>query len=305
MSDVNVRPMRDGEVAEVATLLVRSNEENAARFPPAVATSYLAEVADVAGRRPVTEVLVAERDGRIVGSVTFVPDAADDGHPWPAGGAVLRLLAVEPGSRHQGIGADLTRACVERARRRGALFLGLHTAPVMEAAMRLYERLGFARAPELDFDPDLYYGGRAAGGEEPVWGLAYVLALAEPGATRLELPADPSSARLARRAVVDACAGRADVDSVVLCTSELVTNALLHGRPPIAIEVEADDRRVRVAVHDGGTQEVRRRRAVDPETLSGRGLDIVSVLATRWGSDRTPTGKVTWFEMETEGGSAA
>ncbi len=41
--------------------------------------------------------------------------------------------------------------CISRARTSGAAGLALHTADMMEAAMRLYERLGFERAAELDF----------------------------------------------------------------------------------------------------------------------------------------------------------
>ena len=118
---------------------------------------------------------------------------------------------------------------------------------------------------------------------------------------RIDLPPEPTSARLARRAVERACAGAADVDSVVLCASELVTNALLHGLPPITLEVENMGSAVRVSVHDGGFQDARPRRPVDPEAMSGRGLGIVEVLATRWGSERTDAGKVTWFEMAVDG----
>jgi ribosomal protein S18 acetylase RimI-like enzyme len=44
----------------------------------------------------------------------------------------------------------LIAECIHRARTRGADVLTLHTADVMQVAMRLYERMGFARATELD-----------------------------------------------------------------------------------------------------------------------------------------------------------
>jgi ribosomal protein S18 acetylase RimI-like enzyme len=44
--------------------------------------------------------------------------------------------------------------CVRRARRAGADALGLHTSRSMRAAIRLYERMGFVRAPERDFRPE-------------------------------------------------------------------------------------------------------------------------------------------------------
>ena len=65
----------------------------------------------------------------------------------------VRLLAVAPSARGQGIGARLMDECVRRARESRATALTLHTTDVMRAAMRLYERLGFRRVPELDFEP--------------------------------------------------------------------------------------------------------------------------------------------------------
>jgi len=61
--------------------------------------------------------------------------------------------------------------CVRRARRAGATELGLHTSRSMRVAMRMYERMGFTRAPEHDFQPP---------GAELVE--AYRLSLADSGA---------------------------------------------------------------------------------------------------------------------------
>jgi len=65
----------------------------------------------------------------------------------------VRLLAVAPEARGRGVGVTLMRECIRRARQTGALALTLHTTEIMAAAMRLYERMGFARAPELDIQP--------------------------------------------------------------------------------------------------------------------------------------------------------
>jgi ribosomal protein S18 acetylase RimI-like enzyme len=64
------------------------------------------------------------------------------------------LLAVPPAWRGEGVGELLVAECVRRAREMGARELGLHTSRSMRAAMRLYERLGFVRAPERDFTPE-------------------------------------------------------------------------------------------------------------------------------------------------------
>jgi ribosomal protein S18 acetylase RimI-like enzyme len=65
----------------------------------------------------------------------------------------IRLLAVTPAARGRGVGAALMRECVRRARQSGEAVLSLHTTQLMQAAVRMYARLGFVRAPELDFHP--------------------------------------------------------------------------------------------------------------------------------------------------------
>ena len=65
----------------------------------------------------------------------------------------MRLLAVHPDARGRGVGEALMRECMARARGRGATTLGLHTTRIMAVAQRMYERMGFVRAPEYDFHP--------------------------------------------------------------------------------------------------------------------------------------------------------
>ncbi len=171
-----IRRMREGEAGAIAVLLLRANEENLASFPTDVGEAYRSELLDVAGRAQALQTLVAHVDGRLAGSVGFLPDAQDDTHPWPAGGAVLRFLAVDPAERGQHLGTQLARACIDLACERQAVFLALHTAPAMHAARRLYAQLGFVRTPEHDFHPGAHYG-RGTPPDEPPWGLAYVLRL--------------------------------------------------------------------------------------------------------------------------------
>ena len=89
------------------------------------------------------EIIVAEAAGRIVGGVAYVgmdkpkPPFFDPG--WP----VIRMLVVAPPARGNGLGRQLTEACVLRAHRDGAPLLALHTTPIMEVALAMYLRLGF------------------------------------------------------------------------------------------------------------------------------------------------------------------
>ena len=178
MSSAVVRDGGPDDVAAVQLLLHDAFAVYADLFGRRGRDVYLADVMDLEGRAASAEVLVAEVAGELVGSVTFLPDGAFDAHPWPPGGSVLRLLAVHAGWRRHGLGSVLTNACIERATVRGSAFVGLHTAPFMEGAAPLYERLGFLRAPEYDFDPGAHYGRPAGdGAEDPLVGHAYVLPL--------------------------------------------------------------------------------------------------------------------------------
>lgn len=119
---------------------------------------------------------------------------------------------------------------------------------------------------------------------------------------RVELSAHPSSARLARQVVRELCEqANLDVDTSLLCVSELVTNALLHAAPPFELEVVVNQRSLRVAVRDGSIQQVLPRQPVRDDATSGRGLEMVGALATRWGVDTGERGKVVWFELDASG----
>jgi GNAT superfamily N-acetyltransferase len=112
-------------------------------------------LATFAAVQPATQI-VAEQNSEIIGSVMLYPKGTLIAIPgsapitliWPE----VRLLAVAPAARGQGVGA-LMQERVQRARHAGARALALHTVDIKNAAMRLHERMGFQRAPELDFEP--------------------------------------------------------------------------------------------------------------------------------------------------------
>jgi ribosomal protein S18 acetylase RimI-like enzyme len=106
---------------------------------------YDTEILDTATRAKSAEVLVAVDNGTIVGSVTYVDDHSSPWSEWTKPGeAQFRLLAVAAQARGRGVGAALARACMRSEP------LLIHTTPWMDAARRLYGRLGFVRRPERD-----------------------------------------------------------------------------------------------------------------------------------------------------------
>ncbi len=130
-------------------------EEYAAIVPQPAWAGYRRHLLATLDADAPAERIVAERHGAIVGSVLLFPSAANA----YAGTAVgvdypeVRLLAVVPGARGEGVGAALMDECARRARRAGATTLGLHTMDMMRTAVRMYERMGFVRASEADFTP--------------------------------------------------------------------------------------------------------------------------------------------------------
>jgi GNAT superfamily N-acetyltransferase len=153
---LTLRDARDDEREAVRALTLRAYAEYASIMTPTSWAGLDAAVrAALASDEPV-ERIVAVHDGALVGSVHLFPPAiaaygALAGHAaWPE----LRLLAVAPEARGRGVARALVDECVRRARRSGAPALGLHTSESMGVAMRLYERMGFERAPEHDFQPE-------------------------------------------------------------------------------------------------------------------------------------------------------
>jgi ribosomal protein S18 acetylase RimI-like enzyme len=118
---------------------------------------YEPELRDAAGRAAAGRLLVAvdATTDALLGTVSVFTASA--GQEWAEGAGphdvVVRMLAVLPEARGRGVGTLLTQACVEQARALGCTRVLLSTQPTMTAAHRIYERLGFHRTPERDWEP--------------------------------------------------------------------------------------------------------------------------------------------------------
>ncbi len=112
------------------------------------------------------------------------------------------------------------------------------------------------------------------------------------------LAGDASSIRLAR-ALVDRSIDQVPIEvrhTAVLLTSEVVTNAVLHGGGSFTLSVEVTEDRLRVSVSDHSP------RAPDVLVVSserehGRGMAIVASQATAWGARLDGHRKTVWFEL--------
>ncbi len=151
---VRLRRIRADEYDRVAKITVAAY----APFTRGRADPYVERLADTAARDRDAEVWVAVRDtgdgtGTILGSVTLCPP----GSPWRElavpGQGEFRMLSVDPAAQGRGVGGELVRLCLARARRDGEAAVVICSLREMTTAHRLYDRLGFVRAPALDWQP--------------------------------------------------------------------------------------------------------------------------------------------------------
>lgn len=99
--------------------------------------------------------LVVTVDDRIVGSVLLCPPndrefgTSNFKNPYPE----MRLLGILPEFRNTGIATLLINECESRSRQSGYNAITLHTTVLMQTAKAMYERRGYVRYPNIDFEP--------------------------------------------------------------------------------------------------------------------------------------------------------
>ncbi len=115
------------------------------------------------------------------------------------------------------------------------------------------------------------------------------------------LPSDLTAAALARGHVAQACGDLPDetLYTARLLVTELVANAVLHGRGTVVLTVARDRGDLRVEVHDESSRQpmIQHR---SPLAEHGAGMQLVSAMAGSWGTeplgDGRP-GKRVWFTL--------
>lgn len=114
------------------------------------------------------------------------------------------------------------------------------------------------------------------------------------------LPAHLKSAGDARNLVRSTLDGWTDgdrIDDIILCVSELVTNAVVHASSSPRVVVHVRPAVIHVEVSDASDALPVPRDAAPADT-SGRGMSILSGFSDRWGSlRRSGGGKTVWFEV--------
>ncbi|WP_190203710.1 SpoIIE family protein phosphatase [Streptomyces fumanus] len=128
--------------------------------------------------------------------------------------------------------------------------------------------------------------------------LARTRALGADQVATWDVPPDPARVAAVRQSATDRLtAWGLDETAFVteLVVSELVTNAIRHGEPPIQLRL-IRDRTLICEVSDASSTSPHLRRAHAYDE-GGRGLLLVAQLTQRWGSRQTGTGKTIWAEQ--------
>jgi anti-sigma regulatory factor (Ser/Thr protein kinase) len=109
------------------------------------------------------------------------------------------------------------------------------------------------------------------------------------------LPRAPGSARLARDVVAECTADLSPEqrEDALLLTSELVANALRHGKGVVTLTVKRESCHLLVEVADQGHGAIEM--TSKPTSLGGWGLRVVDEIATDWGV--RPGSTRVWFRL--------
>jgi GNAT superfamily N-acetyltransferase len=150
--------IRDALVEEIPLIReqrVRAYEVHIKNIPEDHWKALKTAISSDANSNQDIERIVAELDGKIIGSVVLYPAHSDayEGNVEKLNYPEIRMLAVDPEAQGKGIATALISECIERAKAKGCLAIGLHTGAFMKRAMSLYERLGFEHIPQYDFEP--------------------------------------------------------------------------------------------------------------------------------------------------------
>ncbi|MBN1203431.1 MAG: GNAT family N-acetyltransferase [Myxococcaceae bacterium] len=160
MSDTSVagraiiREARPEDDVTIGELLIEAYVTQYARKMPEVVYTEERKRAlrDVASKRAVATVLVAEVDGEVAGTVSLFPPGAPGSEAWTPRSVDLRHLATAVRYHGTGLGRPLLDAAEGLARQWGVDAVGLHVRRGVHGVVSMYQRRGYVRTPEGDLD---------------------------------------------------------------------------------------------------------------------------------------------------------
>jgi GNAT superfamily N-acetyltransferase len=154
MSEVLVRPAREHELDAVGEITLEAYRADGYFEEQSVGDGYADELADAGERARAAELLVAvDAEDRLLGTVTVVRAGSPFAEVSREGELEFRMLAVAVSARRRGVGEALIRAVADRARTLRLRRVVMCSWDRMTSVHRLYDRLGFRRLPERDWQP--------------------------------------------------------------------------------------------------------------------------------------------------------
>jgi predicted N-acetyltransferase YhbS len=160
MSAVTIREATSADDEAIGELLVQAFVEQYARKMPEVQVTERRkrELRDVASKRSVAKVWVADRGGELVGTVAVWPMGAAGSEAWLPESCDLRHLAVAASARGQGVSSRLLDTAEAWVRGAGAKQVVLHVRRGAVGVRALYEARGYRRdeSGDLDLRPEVF-----------------------------------------------------------------------------------------------------------------------------------------------------
>lgn len=159
MSELNIRDARPEDDAAIGELLVDAFVTQYAKKMPEVRydEDRKNQLRATAEKRREARVLVAELDGKVIGTVAIYPPGAPGSEAWLEDAADLRHLATHPEVHGRGYSRPLLDAAEQLAWDLGAKAICLHVRRGAHGVARLYQHRGFVREPGGDLDKPTVY----------------------------------------------------------------------------------------------------------------------------------------------------
>lgn len=149
-SAILIRPAAESDLDVVGEICVAAYDA-AGQLEPG--SPYAATLRDTSGRMADGVLLVAERDGVVVGTTTITPPGSAFREIGRDDEVEFRFLAVAPAAWRTGVADALVSACEQHAQATGARALAICVRDTNTSAAAMYERMGFTRVPERDWTP--------------------------------------------------------------------------------------------------------------------------------------------------------
>ena len=131
---------------DVPAILAMIADDTIARSRPSGSMEQHLATFDAIDADPRNELVIAERDGATVGTMqlTWIPYLTHGGRER----LLIEAVRVHSSARGEGIGSELFRWAIDRARERGCVLVQLTTDKRRADAIRFYEALGFVATHE-------------------------------------------------------------------------------------------------------------------------------------------------------------